>query len=642
MTSSDKTRVEVDPATAATEDPEARWLREVYRPHEPNLTVRAVVAGVLIGAVMCLSNLYVFFKTGWSLGVTLTACMVAFGAFQVLHKARILKQPLGALENNALTTVASGAGYMTGGGNMAAYGALLMVLTPPMLVPHMWDALESGFLLSREPAEGPGVLQMMVWFAVIAAMGVFVAIPIKRQLINQEGLAFPTGTATAETIRSLHSAGDSSKTRSALKALLIAVAIGVALKTCVSVFKIIPEHFDLPIEVGGYALICWSMYLPAEVVLIGAGALMSFRTGWSLLVGSVLTYLVLAPWLASQGYVTIAPDKNSYKAIVQWTLWPGAAILVSAGLTSFALDYKALGRSFSGIGKLFSNKPRPVVTADNAIEDVESPGWWFPVGFLLLAPIVIFLMAWIFGIPAWAGVLAAFLAILMGFVAARVTGETDITPTKALGPVTQMTFGAVTPGNLSGNIMAANVTGGIGLHAADLLTTLKTGWLLGAKPRHQFYAQLFGVVAGAIFIVPAFRIIIPDPSVLGNPEWPAPSCLVWEGVSRAFANGLDSLQPSVQIAMLVGVGIGTTLALFEKFAPKRVKPYVPSANGLGIAMVIPGANSVVMFAGAAIGEWLNRRQQGSHVIPVASGLIAGESLMGIVVALLVSAGVVAK
>ncbi|MBA2544495.1 MAG: OPT/YSL family transporter, partial [Deltaproteobacteria bacterium] len=254
----------------------------------------------------------------------------------------------------------------------------------------------------------------------------------------------------------------------------------------------------------------------------------------------------------------------------------------------------------------------------------------------------VFLMAWIFGIPPWAGVLAAFLSILMGFVASRVTGETDITPTKALGPVTQMTFGALTPGNLTGNIMAANVTGGIGLHAADLLTTLKTGWLLGARPRHQIYAQLFGVVAGAIFIVPAFRIIIPDPAVLGDSEWPAPSCLVWEGVSRAFANGLDSLQPSVQIAMLLGLGIGIVLAIAEKFAPKKIKAWVPSANGLGIAMVIPCANSIVMFLGAVVAEVLRRRKQDGNVIPVASGLIAGESLMGIVVAILVSAGVIAK
>ncbi|MEO8700832.1 MAG: OPT family oligopeptide transporter [Kofleriaceae bacterium] len=627
-------RLTVDPATAATEDPEARWLRDTYRPDEPNLTLRCVIVGVLIGAVMCLSNLYVFFKTGWSLGVTLTACIIAFGTFQLLQRTRIVKRPLGALENNALTTVASGAGYMTAGGNMAAYGALLMVLTPPLLVPYMWDALEGTFLLSREPQAPPNTLMMMVWFGVIAAMGVFVAIPIKRQLINKEGLAFPTGTATAETIRSIHNTGSSGART--VKWLGLSALFAAVVKFLIGGLKLIPEEFSLLpfVELGGHALKSWTLSLKTEVVLVAAGALMSFRTGWSLLLGGILNYAVLAPILHANKMIPAV----TYKGILTWTLWPGAAILVSAGLTSFALDYKALGRAFSGLTKAF----RTSKVAETGIAAVEAPGWWFPVGFFLLVPVVILLMGFMFGIPAWAGVLAAVLAILMGFVAARVTGETDITPTKALGPVTQMTFGAVTPGNLHGNIMAANVTGGIGLHAADLLTTMKTGWLLGAKPRHQVYAQLVGVVAGAMFIVPAFNLIIPDPRVLGDTEWPAPSCVIWESVSRAFANGIDSLDSSIKIAMLVGVAIGIGLSLAEKFAPKRARTFIPSANGLGISMVIPGGNSIAMFVGALIAEIQRRRGKDQLVVPIASGLIAGESIMGVVIAMLVSFEILPK
>src|SRR6185295_6098834 len=166
---------------------------------------------------------------------------------------------------------------------------------------YVWDALEGGFLLSREPQSGPSVPQMMIWFAVIAAMGVFVAIPIKRQLINQEGLAFPTGTATAETIKSLHGAGAAGG-RQKLYALGGAFAFGALLKAGVSIAKVIPEQFNIPISIGGFTLSHWSIYLKAEVVLLGAGALMSFRTGWSLLLGGLLTFAVLAPWLVDQGY----------------------------------------------------------------------------------------------------------------------------------------------------------------------------------------------------------------------------------------------------------------------------------------------------------------------------------------------------
>lgn len=602
------------PRPHASTDPESLWLKNTYRPSETNLTVRAVLVGMLIGGAMCLSNLYVFFKTGWSLGVTLTACILAFGVFQFLQAVRLVRKPLGVLENNALTTVASGAGYMTGGGNMAALGALLMVTTVR-----------------------PDTFSLIAWLAVIATLGVFAAIPIKRQLINREGLAFPTGTATAETIKSIHDAAAGAG-RSKARWLALASVFGATLAWFRDAWHMVPGTIGLPFTLAGRSLAEWTLSLKAEVVLIGGGALMSFRTGWSLLLGGLLTYAVMAPALVGQGIV----KEVTYKAIVGWTLWPGAAILVASGLTSFAFDYKSIGRSFSGLTRIF----RKDAGSDGAgIEAVECPEWWFPVGFILLSPVVVFLMAWLFQIPLWAGLIAVPLAVLMGFVAARVTGETDVTPTKALGPVTQLIYGVITPGNLSGNIMSANVTGGIGLHAADLLTTLKTGWLLGAKPRHQFYAQLFGVVAGAAVVIPAFWLILPDPSVLGGEAWPAPACVVWAGVSKAFSGGLAALQPSAKSAIVVGLLLGVSLALLEKFAPKRLKPFIPSPSGLGIAMVIPGSNCIAMFLGAAAAEWMRRRKPAladETVVPVASGLIAGESLMGILVAFLIVAGVISK
>jgi OPT family oligopeptide transporter len=620
------------PPTAA--DPEAVWLAEVYQPDAPNLTVRAIVVGAVIGAVMCLSNLYVFFKTGWSQGVTITACILAFAAFQMLRATGVAKQPFGVLENNALTTVASGAGYMTGGGNMAAFGALLM-LTPVR----------------------PDVIPTIVWFAVIAALGVFAAIPIKRQLINREALAFPTGTATAQTIRTIHSGSAAGTSQAKILGLAAAFAAGIAILR--SALKVLPTTLSLPFSISGHSLMSWTLALKTEVILVGAGALMSFRSCWSLLLGAILTYGIMAPQLVEKGLV----KGVSYSEIVAWTLWPGAAMLVGAGLTSFALDFRSLLRAFSGLADIFRKKRDGAIVVKpelslpehlalkrqnaeaSGITAVESPDWWFPAGFAVLAPIVVLLMSLMFQIPVWAAIIAVPLAVIMGFIAARVTGETDITPTKALGPVTQMLYGVMTPGNLTGNIMAANVTGGVGLHAADLLTTLKTGWLLGAKPRHQLYAQLCGVVVGALVVVPAFMIIIPDPSVLGGEEWPAPSCTVWAGVSKVFSNGIDQLAPSIKTAILVGLALGVALTLLEKFAPPKLRAFIPSPNGVGMSMVIPGSNSIAMFLGSSIAEFLRRRHPAMaerYVVPSASGLIAGESLMGIVIALLIVAGVLSK
>ena len=108
-----------------SENPDIHWLRNVYRKGARQLTVRAVISGMLLGGLMCLSNLYVFFKTGWSMGVTVTASILAFAIFQILRAIRLSKSEFTILENNAMCSVSSAAGYMTGGGNMAAFGALL-------------------------------------------------------------------------------------------------------------------------------------------------------------------------------------------------------------------------------------------------------------------------------------------------------------------------------------------------------------------------------------------------------------------------------------------------------------------------------------------------------------------------------------
>lgn len=599
-------------------DGERVWLRDTFQRGVPQLTLRAALVGMLLGVVMCLSNLYVFLKTGWSMGVTITAGILAFALFRAAQGIGVVRNPLGALENNALTTVSSGAGYMTGGGNMAAFGALLMIT--PMR---------------------PDTISMVAWFAVIAALGVFVAIPIKRQLINREGLSFPTGTATAETLKTIH--GDASGDGAVKARALGFAALFAGVLTWFRAAKAtwmpfnLPGSIPLPLEIAGRKAAEWSLELKTEVVLVGAGALMSFRTAWSLLLGSLLTYGVLAPRMLADGVISDV----GYKEIVRWSVWPGAALLVASGLTSFALDWRSVARTFAGMGKMFGGKRGQPA---DPMDDVECPAWWFPAGFVVLAPIVIVLMGALFQIP-WAACLVAIpLAIVMGFIAARVTGETDITPTKALGPVTQLVYAGLAPGNVPGNIMSANVTGGIGLHAADLLTTLKTGWLLGGNPRAQFWGQLLGVVVGAAVIVPAFYLLVPDASALGGDEWPAPSCLVWAKVSEAFAGGTSSLDATAQAGVGIGLALGVALALLEKFAPKRAKPFVPSASGLGIAMVVPGGNGLAMFLGGLLAELLRRAKPvlaEKLVVPVASGLIAGESLIGVAVMLLKVAGVLA-
>jgi uncharacterized oligopeptide transporter (OPT) family protein len=331
-----------------------------------------------------------------------------------------------------------------------------------------------------------------------------------------------------------------------------------------------------------------------------------------------------------------------YRVIVQWTLWGGAGVLVSSGLVTFATQWRSLARAFSELADVVRGRSR---RGGDPMAGVECPPAWFPLGLLALGPVVVLLGWWLFGIPPWVGVLALPLAVVLGFMAARITGETDTTPTKAFGPLTQLAYGAALPGQLVPNLMGANVTGGVGLHAADLLTDLKSGWLLGARPRPQLYAQLLGTVAGALAIVPAFELLVPDASALGGDRFPAPGAQVWAGVSKVLSAGLGALHPTARVAVVVGVGVGVLLAVLEKTLPARARAFLPSPAGLGLGFVIPGTSSVSMFAGSAIAAALGRwapALAARAVLPVASGFIAGESLMGIAIAFGIATGVLGR
>lgn len=598
---------------------EKKWLAETFRPDEKQLTVRAVITGMIIGAAMCLSNLYIVLKTGWSVGVTLTACIVAWAVFG-LFKRLGMKNSLGRLENSAMGDVASGAGYMTGGGNMAALPALMMLT----------NARPDTFIL-------------MLWFAGIAMLGVFAAIPIKRQLVNREQLPFPTGKATAETVMILHSHGEEGMKQA--KMLGLATLFGAVVcwfrdaKLKWMPFNI-PSTFSAPVNVSGKPLVEWTLGFDGGVLMLGAGGLMSFRTGWSMLLGAVVTFGFIAPSVFDAGIIT----EVGYKSIAAWTVWMGAAILVSSGLTSFAFQWRSVARAFSEVAALLRRK-KDTDPAD-PLAHVECPPSWFPLGFVVVGPPVVILAWYAFDIPLWAGLLALPLAVVMGFIAARVTGETDVTPTKALGPVTQLTFAGLLPKQLVPNVMSANITGGVGLHAADLLTGLKSGFLLGAKPRQQFFGQLFGVMVGALVVVPVYNLIIPDASALGTKDFPAPSAQVWANVSKMLVQGIEALHPTARWAALVGLVVGMVLGVLEVKLPKEKKKYLPSASGLGIAMVIPASNSVMMFLGASAAEYWRRKkgekQGDAQTMPIASGFVAGESLLGVLIKMLVAFGVMPK
>jgi OPT family oligopeptide transporter len=329
-------------------------------------------------------------------------------------------------------------------------------------------------------------------------------------------------------------------------------------------------------------------------------------------------------------------DAPSFRAISSWSLWIGVPMMVSSGLFMFFRQWRTVVRAFSTITAFLTEERR----ANDEMERIEVPGSWFIGGFAAFGLMAVWLGHALFAITWWMGVVAVLATFLLVIVAARATGETDVTPVGPLSKITQLTFGAIQPGNVTTNLMTANISAGATTQAGDLLTDLKSGYLLGANPRQQFLAQVFGVLIGAIVIVPAFFTLIPDPSVLGTEKWPAPAALVWRGVAELLSKGVGALHPTARVGLLVGAVLGIVLPVLELNFPKY-KNYIPSATGVGLAFTINGFTSVSFFIGALLALWFGKirpKLAEEFTIPVASGIIAGESLMGVLIALLIVKG----
>jgi OPT family oligopeptide transporter len=584
------------PPPSEAEDPERRWLANVYAgDHTRQLTLRAIVTGMLLGGLMALSNLYVALKTGWSLGVTITAAVLAFLGWSAITKVLRRVTHFGPLENNAMQSVASAAGYMTGGGTVAAIPALMIT---------------TGYKF--EP------LTMIVWIATLAFLGVFVAIPLKRQMVNIEQLRFPTGTASAETVLSLHGQGAESQTKA--RALGLAALTGIAVAAARDAWHAFPEH----VAAFGARAARWGFQLETSVIMLGAGAIMGMRVAMSQLAGAIICYGIAAPWAHEQGAIA---SPVGYKNIVSWSVWFGASMMLTAGILQFFLGWKAVKRAFADLVRVF--RPQAKV-GDDPLARIEVPSSWFMRGLAVLGPIVIFLQWYLFSIPPWMGALTVIFSLVIAVVAARSTGETDTTPTGAMGKLVQLTFGVLHPGNMTTNLVTAQATAGVALHASDLLTDLKSGYILGAKPRQQFYAQFFGVIAGSLAVVPAFMILVPDASVIPD-KFPAPSAIQWGAVAKLLAEGLASLHWTARLGLALGGGLGIVLTLLERWRPTW-KRFIPSPMGFGLAWTFPCWNSVSMAVGALLAfalEKKNPKLAALLVIAVASGLIAGESLAGV-------------
>jgi OPT family oligopeptide transporter len=541
------------------------------------------------------------------------------------------------------------------------------------------------------------------WVFFLGCLGVSLAVPMKRSMINREKLKFPSGMAAAVTLQGFYSSGKEALQKAKMLGLWALISAIWKLFTGLnfrrtetggviewkslvpgesnafdwiksilpSSLKIFSAHGPASIKSanppmvdgapGAWNLSNWTMELDHGVVLIAAGILIGLRTTAWMLVGGLFLAFVLGPmgiemeWTNPAGKLVTAVSAP-HKAWKEVGIWLGAPMIVTHGLTSFATQWRSIARSFSG----FSTKNEELTEGAPLVQDegsnyrtsakkptkrtdVEVPMAWFMGGVVFAAAGLMALGQMFFEIPFYYGALAVFMTFFLALVSCRVTGETDITPGSAMGKLMQLTYGVLIPQSMAANLMTASVTSGAGIAAADLLTDLKTGYLLGANPRRQFIAQASGILTGTIASVGSFYLLVPnaatllggDPSVNGGkPAFAAPGAQAWRAVAELFRYGIGNLHPFSRKLIIIGASVGIMLALFESFFPKH-KKWIPSASGFGLGLILPFPSPFAMFIGALIADIaprINKVWADKYLVPISAGTIAGESIMGVICA----------
>ncbi|MFJ3483781.1 OPT family oligopeptide transporter [Pseudomonas sp. NPDC090202] len=556
---------------------------------ERELSWRAVLTGAVLGILLTPSNVYAGLKIGWSFNMSIIALLVGFGVWRHLAR-RFNRQPEWTLhESNINQTVASAAASIISGGLVAPIPAYTL-LTGQQLDP----------------------LPMMAWVFSVSFLGIWIAWYLRPTLLNDHGLKFPEGMATLETLQHIYRHGQEAVVR--IRVLFGAALLSGLLKWVDGFVWAIPRWAPTT------QLERLTFTLDPSLLLIGFGGIIGIRVGLTLLLGAVLAWGGLAPWLVAQGWVLLAPDASGpqFARLVEWLLWPGVSLMVCATLTALGL-------------RLFQARKRPSLRQGPRARAPFSPGP--ALGLLLSIVLVVGLQATLFGIDLWMAVLSIPLAICLAVVAARVVGATGIAPIGAIGKLSQLTFGLIAPGQIAINLMSANTAGGAAGQSTDLMNDFKVGLAIGATPQKQVVAQCLGIFIGSVVGVLVYLALVPDPQhMLLTEEWPAPAVATWKAVAQTLTHGLHSLSPEIRWAILAGSVIGVLIGALDSLLPERLARWLPSTAALGLAFVLPASTSMMMGLGAVLTWLVSRRWSGlseRFTITVAAGLIAGESITGV-------------
>ncbi|KAJ8592368.1 OPT superfamily oligopeptide transporter [Rhizopogon salebrosus TDB-379] len=640
---------------------------------ERQLTIRALVVGCLLGAVIAASNVYLGLKTGWTFGASLFGSIFGFAILKPLSTTAprwLGGGYFGPKENNVCQAAASAAGSL----------GLLFTSGFPA-------AYQLG-LLGATPKDDIG--RLFTFTICCAFFGLAFSIPLRKFYILKLKLVFPSGVAAAYTIRSLHVGKNAARdAKKKTKALILSFSFAITL-------RVVSEYapgllWDWHIF---YALnrVGWNYIIAAESwgwiwewtpAFIGAGMLTGINSSYSFLGGSFLAWAIIGPVIVHTGKAfgipaaTSIPGQMNYASMSltdpinhpsprYWLVWPGTLMLLCTSFTEVACNWKsvyAAVRTMVGALRGRFHRDRDSFEKTDVEEFVDPvppedqvPFWLW--GGVLFASIIVTcaVMGVQYGQNVGITILAIIFAFLFSFIGCESAGRTNINPVTSIGNASQLIFGGIGKGrgySIQRGELLNSLSGMLALgaaeQAADMIGDLKTSHLLRSSPKAIFYGQLTGAIvsifmAAGIYVV--FSTAYPCINDLSYTtcSFPTPDVQSWRAVSVAVSSSTLPIPPSSGYTA-IGLGIAAVISVVAKHTvvPPKHHAWVPNFNAIGIGFIMNVCTyPLAMFFGSTIAFFWRRmffNNYQMYCFAIAAGFIAGEGLGGIVNAVLTIAGV---
>jgi len=373
---------------------------------------------------------------------------------------------------------------------------------------------------------------------------------------------------------------------------------------------------------------------------------MGFPTTVSMTLGMVVGWAILSPLAKFEGWAP-GPVGDMSTGSRGWILWVSLAIMCADSVVSL----------MPMIVESVTSTAQGLISpgTDNAIDDpeIETPERLVPLrwvywGFgtsVVLGTIVLWTIFGSEGIKPWASLLGYVIGGLLSILAVRALGETDLNPVSGLGKISQLVFAVVQPSNVVANLIAGGVAEAGAGQAGDLMQDLKTGHLIGASPRAQFYGQLIGSTFSIFVTTTAYNIYTRAYEIPG-PSFPTPTAYMWLNLARLLRDGsLPEKSGSFMILFSVIFGLVSAAKVYFAQGPSKIAKYIPSGVAFAIGFLNTPSFTLARLVGGAIEvTWRTRQKHGGRdgnitLIVIASGFVLGEGITSVFALILRSCGI---